>query len=116
MHLVSVDVVQAVEQHLHDLLDLRQGELDIRIAQETGQVVLTEVKHQVDAALVAIVQCGFKAVRGRSNEQPTCTSFIWWHVYLLDQPLVLQISIRLTTFSCLSSCRILISLRAVMGN
>lgn len=50
-----MDVVQAVEQHLHDLLDLRQGELDIRIAQETGQVVLTEVKHQVDAALVAIV-------------------------------------------------------------
>lgn len=70
-----MDVVQAVEQHLHDLLDLRQGELDIRIAQETGQVVLTEVKHQVDAALVAIVQCGFKAVRG--NEQPTGTSFIW---------------------------------------
>lgn len=34
-----------------------------------------------------------------------------WH-----QPLVLQISIRLTTFSCLSSCRILISLRAVIGN
>lgn len=36
--------------------------------------------------------------------------------YLRNQPFVLQISIKLTTFSCLSSCRILISLRAVIGN
>ena len=31
-------------------------------------------------------------------------------------PLVLQISNKLTTFSCFKSCRILISRKAVMGN
>lgn len=68
LHLVPVDVVQSVEQHLHHLLDLRQGELDVGIAQEAGQVVLTEVKHQVDAAFVAVVQRRYgNASQGRKG-------------------------------------------------
>lgn len=59
-HLVSVDVVQSIEQHLHDLLDLGQGELDVGIAQQPSQVVLTEVKHQVDAAFVSVELCGWE--------------------------------------------------------
>lgn len=49
-----MDVVEAVEQHLHHLLDLGQSELDVGVAQQAGQVVFTEVKHQVDGALVAV--------------------------------------------------------------
>lgn len=59
--LVSVDVVQSIEQHLHDLLDLCQGELYIGITQQPGQVVLTEVKHQVDAAFVSVELSSFKS-------------------------------------------------------
>lgn len=60
-YLVSVDVVQSIEQHLHDLLDLCQGELHIGIAQQPGQVMLTEVKHQVDAAFVSVELSSFKS-------------------------------------------------------
>lgn len=63
-YLVSVDVVQSIKQHLHDLLDLCQGELDIGIAQQPGQVMLTEVKYQVDAAFVSVELSSFK-----SNEE-----------------------------------------------
>lgn len=59
-HLVSVDVVQSIEQHLHDLLDFCQGELYISIAQQASQVMLTEVKHQVDAAFVSVELSSFK--------------------------------------------------------
>lgn len=59
-HLVSVDVVQSIEQHLHDLLDLCQGELYIGIAEQPSQVMLTEVKHQVDAAFVSVELSSFK--------------------------------------------------------
>lgn len=127
-HLVSVDVVQSVEQHLHDLLDLCECKLYIGVAQQPGQVVLTEVKHQVDAAFVSVVLSSFKNndKSKLKNQKKTLlglrkhlgvanvrwrTDMDVWH-----QPLVLQISIRLTTFSCLSSCKILISLRAVIGN
>lgn len=60
-YLVSVDVVQSIKQHLHDLLDLCQGELDVGIAQQPGQVVFTEVKYQVDAAFVSVVLSSFKS-------------------------------------------------------
>lgn len=59
-HLVPVDVVQAVEQHLHDLLDLCQRELDVSVAQQPGQVVLTEIKHQVDASFVPVELSGLR--------------------------------------------------------
>lgn len=58
-YLISVDVVQSIEQHLHNFLDLSQGELHISVAEQTGQVMLTEVKHQVDAALVSVELCGY---------------------------------------------------------
>jgi len=57
-----VDVVQPVEQHLHDLLDLCQRELHIRVAQQPGQVVLTEVEHQVDAAFISVELSSLKTV------------------------------------------------------
>lgn len=59
-YLVSVDIVQSIEQHLHDLLDLCKGELDIGVAQQPSQVMLTEVKHQVDAAFVSVELSSFK--------------------------------------------------------
>lgn len=60
-YLVSVDVVQSIKQHLHDFLDLCQGELDIGIAQQPSQVMFTEVKYQVDAAFVSVVLSSFKS-------------------------------------------------------
>ena len=52
--LVAVDVVQAVHQLLHHLLDLRQGEDDVVVAKQSCQVMLTELEHQVESALVAV--------------------------------------------------------------
>ncbi len=58
-----MDVVQSIEQHLHDLLDLCQRELYIGIAQQSGQVVFTEVKHQVDAAFVSVELSSYEKKR-----------------------------------------------------
>ena len=41
---------------LHHLLDLLQGEFDIEVAEEAGQVVLGEVEHEVEGGLVAAVR------------------------------------------------------------
>lgn len=73
-HLVSMDVVQSIEQHLHDLLDLCQGELYIGIAQQPGQVVLTEVKHQVDAAFVSVELSSFKNNERKVRKRKTSTN------------------------------------------
>lgn len=53
--LVAVDEVEAVEQLLHDLLNLPQRELHIGITQQTGQVMLTELEDEVECALEAVV-------------------------------------------------------------
>lgn len=72
-YLVPVDVVQPVQQHLHDFLDLRERELDVGVAEEAGQVVLAEVKHQVDAALAAVVRRGCRrGKQGQSERDPRC--------------------------------------------
>lgn len=44
-HLVSVYVVKSIQQHLHHLLNLSQSEFNISIAQQSSEVVLTEIKH-----------------------------------------------------------------------
>ena len=64
-----MDVVQSVEQHLHDLLNLCQGELDVSVTQQASQVVLTEVKHQVDAAFVSVElsRCGMREKQINEN-------------------------------------------------
>ena len=69
--LLAVDEVEAVEQLLHHLatilmatvitvmmhhlLDLSEVELDVGVAEQTGEVVLGEVEHQVERRLVTIV-------------------------------------------------------------
>ena len=70
--LLAVDEVEAVEQLLHHLativmamvitvmildhlLDLSEVELDVGVAEQTGEVVLGEVEHQVEGRLVTIV-------------------------------------------------------------
>lgn len=52
--LIAVYEVKSVEQLLHDLLDLPQGELDVDVAQQARQVVLAEVKHQVERGLAPV--------------------------------------------------------------
>lgn len=42
--LVAVDVIEAVEQLLHHLLDLAEREFDATVRQQAGQVVLAELK------------------------------------------------------------------------
>lgn len=64
LYLVPVDVVKSVQQHLHDFLDLRERKLDMSVAEKAGQVVLAEVKHEVDTALAAVVWRGY----GRGEE------------------------------------------------
>ena len=53
--LVGVDEVEALKHLLHHLLDLLQGELDIEVGEEPGQVMFTEVKDQVESGLVPVV-------------------------------------------------------------
>ena len=53
--LVVVDVVEALEDLLHHLLDLGQGELHTNVAQQAGQIVLAEVKDQVEGCFVPVV-------------------------------------------------------------
>lgn len=66
LYLIPVDIVKSIQQHLHHFLDLGQCELHVCIAEEACQVVLTEIKHQVDAALAAIVWGGYER------------SGVWW--------------------------------------
>ena len=40
---------------LYHLLDLSEVELDVGVAEQTGEVVLGEVEHQVERRLVPIV-------------------------------------------------------------
>ena len=42
---------------MHHFLDLSEGELDVEVAQEPSQVVLTELEDQVECAFVPIVLC-----------------------------------------------------------
>ena len=53
--LVVVDVVEALEDLLHHLLDLGQGELHTNVAQQASQIVLAEVKDQVEGSFVSVV-------------------------------------------------------------
>ena len=53
--LVVVDVVESLEDLLHHLLDLGQGELHTNVAQQAGQIVLAEVKDQVEGSFVPVV-------------------------------------------------------------
>ena len=55
--LVGVDVVEAVEHLLHDALDLAEGELDLAVGEEAGEVVLAEVEDEVEGGAV-LVQLG----------------------------------------------------------
>ena len=53
--LLAVDEVEPVEELLHHLLDLPEVELDVGVAEQPRQVVLSKVKDQVEGRLVAIV-------------------------------------------------------------
>jgi hypothetical protein len=53
-YLVTVNVVESVEQLLHHFFNLPQAELDVHIGQESSQVVLAKVKDQVKCRLVAV--------------------------------------------------------------
>ena len=50
-----MDEVEPVEQLLHHLLDLAEVELDVGVAEQTGEVVLGEVEDQVERRLVPVV-------------------------------------------------------------
>ena len=51
--LVGMDEEQSFAHLLHDLLDLSQGELDVNIGEQAGQVVLAKVKHEIKCSLVS---------------------------------------------------------------
>lgn len=57
-HLITMDIIQSVEQLLHHLLDLAQTKLDYHVGQQSGQVVLAKVKDQVECGSVAIISRG----------------------------------------------------------
>lgn len=124
-HLVAVNVVEPVQKLLYDSFDLAQTEFDVDIGQKAGEVVLAEVENQIKRGPVFVIVRGWN----RNNEfsiffflekEAALSSKINFDMKMLQtkrgSPLVRQISIRFTTFSCFKSWRILISLSAVMGN
>ena len=54
-NVVDLAVVQGGEQLLHDCLDGWQGKPHLLVTQESSKVVLTELKHQINAALLTVV-------------------------------------------------------------
>lgn len=46
-NLVGMNVEKPIEQLLNHFLDLPQAEFHLHVGQQTGQVVLTEIKHQI---------------------------------------------------------------------
>ena len=107
--------VEAVEQLLHDSLLIAEREFYMRITEKTGQVVLTEFKYEKELTFVFIGACGCATETTRSykikNEIINQSKTL-----LLSSPFVEQISMRRTIFSCCNTCKIFISLRAVIGN
>jgi len=53
--LVAVNVVETVEQLLHDFLDLAEIELDVDVAQESGEIVIAEIENEIKGGFEAIV-------------------------------------------------------------
>ena len=52
---VAVNVVEAFQQLLHELLDLRQAELYVHVAHQAGQIVIAELEHQVERRSVRVL-------------------------------------------------------------
>jgi len=50
-----MNVVQAVEELLDYPLNFAKGEFDIDIGQKTSQVMITEIKYEVERAAIIIV-------------------------------------------------------------
>jgi hypothetical protein len=50
-----VNVVQPVEQLLHDLLDFSQTELDVDVRQEPGKIMFAEVEYEIEDRFVFVV-------------------------------------------------------------
>ena len=53
--LVVVDEEEALAHLLHNLLDLAETELHVDVAEQTSQVVLAEVEHEIECGLVPAV-------------------------------------------------------------
>lgn len=50
-----MNVVESVQQLLHDLLDLAQTELYVDVGQQSGQIVFAKVEHQIERRAISIV-------------------------------------------------------------
>ena len=54
-HLATIVMTMVITVMMHHLLDLSEVELDVGVAEQTGEVVLCEVEHQVERRLVPVV-------------------------------------------------------------
>ena len=54
-HLATIVMAMVITVMMHHLLDLSEVELDVGVAEQTGEVVLGEVEHQVERRLVPVV-------------------------------------------------------------
>lgn len=60
-YLVTVNVVQAIQQLLQDLFDITQAKLHVHIGQQTSQIVFTEIEYQVKGGPVIVAFICFGA-------------------------------------------------------
>ena len=58
-NLVAVNVVESVQELLHDFFDLAQIKLDVDVAQEAGEIVVAEIEDEIERAFEAVVLRGF---------------------------------------------------------
>lgn len=57
-YLITVNVVQAIEELLHDFLNLTQAEFDVDVRQQASKVMFAEIKHQVECRSVFVMRSG----------------------------------------------------------
>ena len=60
-YFVAVNVIEAVEQLLHDFFNFPQIEFDVDVAQESGEIVVAEIEDEIEGAFGTIVLRGFRA-------------------------------------------------------
>ena len=54
-NLVTVNVVETVEELLHDFLNLAQIELDVDVAEETSEIVIAEIEDEIKGAFKPVI-------------------------------------------------------------
>ena len=63
-----MDEEESIEKLLNELFDLSQGEVNLSTLQQTGQIMLTKIQHQINTAFITIVRSLWCRETGESRD------------------------------------------------